>query len=231
MTDLLDQKVQVQSLVDIVTERLEAAIISGNLEPGSRLQEKTLSASLGVSRGPLREAIRRLEGRRLVERTPNKGVRVTSLTRKDFSELHRLQEVLQGLASALAAEHVTDEELRTLEETLAAHRERAALKGADLEYAEDLDAKFHTQIIKASRNERLIDLLSGDLHFLIRVNQYKFTVSPKRAQAVLDEHAAILDALKKRDPEAAEHTMREHIRAGRRELESQFAGSLEPTPD
>ena len=76
MAGLLDDKVQAQSLVDVVAERIEAAILSGTLAPGSRISEQALAASLGVSRGPLREAIRRLEGRKLLERTPNIGVRV-----------------------------------------------------------------------------------------------------------------------------------------------------------
>ena len=76
MASVLDSKVQAQSLVDIVAERLEGAIIEGRLEPGAKLSEQGLAASLGVSRGPLREAIRRLEGRKLLERTPNIGVRV-----------------------------------------------------------------------------------------------------------------------------------------------------------
>jgi DNA-binding GntR family transcriptional regulator len=75
MSDLLKSKVSAQSLVDVLVERIEAAIVGGDLQPGSKLSEQGLAVSLGVSRGPLREAIRRLEGRKLLERTPNIGVR------------------------------------------------------------------------------------------------------------------------------------------------------------
>ena len=83
MSDILKSKVSAQSLVDVLVERIEAAIVGGDLQPGSKLSEQGLAASLGVSRGPLREAIRRLEGRKLLERTPNIGVRVARLSLKE----------------------------------------------------------------------------------------------------------------------------------------------------
>src|SRR5690606_41911259 len=106
MAGTLDNKVQAQSLVDIVAERIEAAIISGQIEPGSRLSEQGLAASLGVSRGPLREAIRRPEGRKLLERTPNIGVRVAQVSLKDLNEILHVREELEGLACSLAAGHM-----------------------------------------------------------------------------------------------------------------------------
>ena len=85
--DLLKSRVRAKSLVDAVTERLEAAILGGELAPGSRLSEQRLATAFGVSRGPLREAIRRLEGRQLLRRTTNIGVHVTELSHEDLAEL------------------------------------------------------------------------------------------------------------------------------------------------
>ena len=99
MASVLDSKVQAQSLVDIVAERIEAAIISGQLEPGAKLSEQGLAASLGVSRGPLREAIRRLEGRKLLERTPNIGVRVARLSLKDLHQILEVREALEHVSN------------------------------------------------------------------------------------------------------------------------------------
>src|ERR1700742_1521554 len=121
MKGVLDSKVQAQSLVDVVAERIEAAIIGGQLEPGSRLSEQALAASLGVSRGPLREAIRRLEGRKLLERTTNIGVRVAALSLKDLNELLQVREALEGLACALAAANMTDKEIAALRALLDGH--------------------------------------------------------------------------------------------------------------
>jgi DNA-binding GntR family transcriptional regulator len=103
MSDLLNSKVSAQSLVDVLVERIEAAIVGGDLQPGSRLSEQGLAVSLGVSRGPLREAIRRLEGRKLLERTPNIGVRVARLSLKDLHEVLQIREALEGMACGLAA--------------------------------------------------------------------------------------------------------------------------------
>ena len=118
MAGLLDNKVQAQSLVDVVAERIEAAIISGQLEPGSRLSEQALATSLGVSRGPLREAIRRLEGRKLLERTPNIGVRVAQLSLKDLNEILQVREALECLACSLAARNMPDAEIAALKKLL-----------------------------------------------------------------------------------------------------------------
>src|SRR5260370_17240756 len=108
MSDTLNHKVSARSLVDVLAERIEAAIISGDLQPGSKIREQTLAASLGVSRGPLREAIRRLEGRKLLQRTPNIGVSVSALSPGDLYEALHLPEVLEGLACPLAAKTLPD---------------------------------------------------------------------------------------------------------------------------
>src|SRR6516165_5812387 len=128
MSGLLDKKVTAQSLVDVVAERIEAAIISGALEPGSRLSEQGLAASLGVSRGPLREAIRRLEGRKLLERTPNIGVRVAALSLRDLNEILQIREALEGMACALAATNMTDAEIAALQKLLGEHERQKSVQ-------------------------------------------------------------------------------------------------------
>ena len=105
--DLLKSRVRAKSLVDAVTERLEAAILGGELAPGSRLSEQRLATAFGVSRGPLREAIRRLEGRQLLRRTTNIGVHVTELSHEDLAELMTVREALEGMACRLAAQTIT----------------------------------------------------------------------------------------------------------------------------
>src|ERR1700751_4477893 len=109
LSDILNNKVSAQSLVDVLAERIEAAIVSGDLQPGSKLSEQALAAQLGVSRGPLREAIRRLEGRKLLQRTPNIGVRVAGLSPSDLFEVLQIREALEGMACALAAKNMSDE--------------------------------------------------------------------------------------------------------------------------
>jgi len=225
MAGSLDNKVQVQSLVDVVAERLEAAIMSGQLAPGSRLSEQALAASLGVSRGPLREAIRRLEGRKLLERTPNIGVRVAALSLKDLNDILQVREVLECLACSLAAIHMPDEEIAALKKLLDGHEKQKAVQDHEGYYEESKNLDFHFRIVNASGNERLADMLAGDLHYMLRVYRYKSGAKPGRAAEVLQEHKAIVAAIEARDPDSAELAMREHLRHARSYVAEQLAKS------
>src|ERR1700741_1542467 len=195
MTDLLDQKVQAQSLVDVVAERIEAAIISGQLAPGSRLSEQALAISLGVSRGPLREAIRRLEGRKLLERTPNIGVRVAALSLRDLNETLQIREALESLACALAAQNMTDAEIDALEKLLEGHGRQKSVQDGTGYYQESKDFDFHFRIVSGSRNDRLIQMLFGVLYYPLRGCRYKSSTKPGRATEALNEHKGIAAAL------------------------------------
>lgn len=229
MSDLLNSRVRAQSLVDVVAERLEAAIISGELAPGSKLSEQALAKSLGVSRGPLREAIRRLEGRKLVQRTPNIGVRVAELSVADLSDILVIREALEGIACGLAATRMTDEEIAALQALLKEHGTRKSIQTGTGYYQESKDFDFHFRIVKGSRNERLIQMLCGDLYDLLRVYRYKSSTLRGRAKKAFEEHSEIVAALAKRSPELAELKMREHIRNARLHVEAQLSASLENT--
>jgi len=223
MAGLFDNKVQAQSLVDVVAERLEAAIISGQLEPGSRLSEQALATSLGVSRGPLREAIRRLEGRKLLERTPNIGVRVAALSLRDLNDILEVREALEGMACGLAALNMSDAEIAALRKLLDGHEKQRSVQENKGYYQESKDFDFHFRIVTGSGNERLQQMLTGDLYYLLRVYRYKSSTKPGRALEALQEHRTIVAALEARDPHGAEHAMREHLRHARRYVEEQIA--------
>jgi DNA-binding GntR family transcriptional regulator len=223
MAGLLENKVQAQSLVDVVAERIEAAIISGQLEPGAKISEQGLAASLGVSRGPLREAIRRLEGRKLLERTPNVGVRVASLSPKDLNEILQVREALECLACSLAATNMPDAEIAALKKLLDVHEKQKSVRENTGYYQETENLDFHFRLVNGSGNERLAHMLAGDLHYMLRVYRYKSGAKPGRAAEVLQEHRAIVAAIEARDPVAAENAMREHLRHARRYVEEQLA--------
>jgi len=220
-------KVQVTSLVDVVAARIEAAIVSGVLEPGAKLSEQGLAQSLGVSRGPLREAIRRLEGRKLLTRTPNIGVRVAELSLTDLRNLLEVREALEGMAAGLAAKNMTDAEIAALGKLLESHGKQKAVAEGTGYYQESKDFDFHFRVVHASGNARLAEMLTGDLYYLLRVYRYKSSTKPGRAQEALDEHRKIVAALKARDPVAAEAAMREHLRHARRFVEEQLAAQGE----
>jgi DNA-binding GntR family transcriptional regulator len=182
MNGILNNKVSAQSLVDALAERIEAAIVSGDLQPGSKLSEQALAASLGVSRGPLREAIRRLEGRKLLERTPNIGVHVASLSPSDLYEVLQIREALEGMACALAAQNMTDAELKALSDLLEQHQQQKSVQEGTGYYQESKDFDFHFRIVKGSRNVRLVQMLCEDLYYLLRVYRYKSSTKPGRAE-------------------------------------------------
>jgi DNA-binding GntR family transcriptional regulator len=225
MAGLLDNKVQAQSLVDVVAERLEAAIISGQLEPGRRLSEQALATSLGVSRGPLREAIRRLEGRKLLERTPNIGVRVAALSLRDLNEILLVREALEGMACGLAALNMPGAEIAALRKLLDSHEKQKSVQENKGYYQESKDFDFHFRIVAGSGNERLQQMLTGDLYYLLRVYRYKSSTKPGRAMEALQEHRDIVSALERRDPQGAEQAMREHLRHARRYVEEQLTAA------
>lgn len=225
MSDLLNSPVAVHSLVDIVAGRLEAAIVSGDLAPGSKISEQALARSLGVSRGPLREAIRRLEGRKLVHRTPHIGVHIADLSAKDLGDLLMVREALEGMACRAAAENMSDAEIEDLGALLTVHSQHKNFKAGAGYYQETEDFDFHFRIVKASNNARLISMLCEDLYHLLRVYRYKASTRTGRAAQALAEHKSIVEALKMRNPDLAEERMREHIRNARKHAEN-FAASL-----
>lgn len=223
MASALKDKVEVKSLVDVVAERIEAAIISGQIEPGSKISEQGLAASLGVSRGPLREAIRRLEGRKLLTRTPNIGVRVAELSLKDLNDILQVREALECLACRLAAQNMPDGEIASLQKVLDDHGKQKSVRQNEGYYGETQNLDFHFRIVNGSGNERLADMLAGDLHYMLRVYRYNSGAKPGRAASVLEEHRAIVTAIAARDPDAAEQAMREHLSHARRFVEEQLA--------
>ena len=208
-------KIVAKSLVDAVTERLEDAIIAGELAPGERIFEQVLAAEMGISRGPLREAIRRLEGRRLLERRANIGVRVAELSPKRLDELLTVREALEGIACRIAAEKITDEEVAELSALIETHSKKKDVAAGQGYYQQSGDFDFHFRIAKATENEFLISMITGDLYDLLRVYRYKSSTMGGRATEALTEHRRIVEALSNHDPDAAEAAMREHIRNAR----------------
>lgn len=208
-------KIVAKSLVDAVTERLEDAIIAGELAPGERIFEQVLAAEMGISRGPLREAIRRLEGRRLLERRANIGVRVAELSPQRLDELLTVREALEGMACRIAAQNITDAEVDELRELIEAHARNEDVAAGEGYYQQSGDFDFHFRIAKASENEFLISMITGDLYDLLRVYRYKSSTMGGRASEALAEHRRIVEALASHDPDAAEAAMRVHIRNAR----------------
>ncbi len=202
---------EVQTLADRAFERIEAAIEKGELPPGTKISEALLARTFGISRGPLREAIRRLEGRKLIRHIPRVGASVATYSRKDLIEIFVVREALEGIACRLAAENMTPVELTELEGVLEHHRGGDELRAGSGYYQTPGDLDFHYRIVRASQNSKLIELLCDELYYLIRVYRYRSGAAPGRAKQAFEEHQAIVAAMRDRNGELAESLMRRHV--------------------
>jgi DNA-binding GntR family transcriptional regulator len=203
--------ISISSLANQALAKLVQAITSGEFRPGQKLSEANLAREFGISRGPLREALGRLEGR-LVMRTPRIGVRVIQLSHADLEELFTIREALEGMACRLAAQRITDPEVSDLNGLLDNHRRDTHVLSRQGYYQRSRDDDFHMKILRCAENQRLEELLMDGLYYQLQLYRFRASSEPGRAQVAFDEHCAIVLALKDRDPDAAEALMRQHIR-------------------
>lgn len=202
-------------LRELVFDALREAIISGRLKPGQRLLEIQLADELGVSRTPVREAIRKLELEGFVVMIPRKGAYVADISLKDIADVFEIRGALEGLAAGLAAERATDEEIEQMERHLVEVAE--CIERRDVDRLVESDTMFHDTLYVASRNQRLGQILN-----LLREQIQRFrmrTLShPARMKVALDEHRGMVEALAARDPEAARRLAQEHIESAESSL-------------
>jgi len=207
------------TIADRVFTRIRHAIVEGSLPPGSKISEPELARTYGISRGPLREAIGRLEACSLVVRKPNIGARVVTLSNEQLLEIYHVREALEGMAARLAASHMAPNEIEELRELLTQHRGGIDEEGGQSYFQKEGDLDFHYRIVQGSKNSRLIGLLCNDLYHLVRLYRYQFGMASSRAPRAFTEHGHIVDAIAAGDGELAELLMRHHIRASRHNVE------------
>lgn len=181
-------------------------IHSGELKPGAVVNEAALAERFDISRGPVREAVSRLQGVQLVSREPFLKARVVSLDRAAFLDLFEVRASLEGTAARLAAERLSNDELFKLAGELE-HSRLIYMEGGDPSH----DFDFHERVVRASRNPRLIAMLCGDLYHLLRMARRLAGHVSERKEQAFHEHWKIIQAIKARDPQLAESRMREHI--------------------
>jgi DNA-binding GntR family transcriptional regulator len=195
-------------LRDVIFNTLRDAIVSGELKPGERLMEVSLAEKMGVSRTPVREAVRKLEMEGLVKMTPRKGTHVAELSVKDIIDVLEIRAALDKLATELAAEKIGKDELRRLENI---HKQYiSSLKKENLAAAIRKDVEFHEAIYNASGNNKLVGV-AGNL----REQIYRFRVIYMKdfsnAEDVLKEHEQILKSIEEGNCEEAGRLAEEHI--------------------
>lgn len=195
-------------LRDVVFNTLRQAILRGELKPGERLMEIQLANKLGVSRTPIREAIRKLELEGLVLMIPRRGAEVAEITEKSLRDVLEVRGALEELAVKLACQKITDEQIQELR--VAEKEFEMALSSGDVTVYAEADVKFHDVIYRATDNQRLIQLL-----FNLREQMYRYRVEYlKREEAhgtLLIEHKKIIEAIASRDMEASVDAVCQHI--------------------
>ncbi|MFT0860634.1 GntR family transcriptional regulator [Ancylobacter sp. G4_0304] len=203
---------------DALFETLTAAIMSGRIGPGEKLNEPGLADAFGVSRAPVREALRRLQEKGLVTHVAHQGVRVISPSLEDFLSLLDVREALEGMASRLAATAMTEPELEELAIIVDQH-------GAELQrdpdgpyIQNDFDNDFHVRIARGCRNPVLTGLLCEQFYPRLKLCRSRHGRMKGRGLAAWKEHRRILAALTERDGDVAELLMRRHVRSARQAL-------------
>lgn len=195
------------SLADQVFEHIETDILSGKYQKGENLTESKLSLELGVSRTPIREALRRLEQEHLIEEAP-KGMVVVGIGEKDLADIFEIRAALEGKAAALAAKNYTDEQMNIIREAL--EFQEFYLGKQDPDRIKSMDSRFHETIYKMSGSTIFYDVLMP-LHKKILKYRKASVTDSSRAAASVAEHRAIYEALLAGDAKLAEKLTCEHL--------------------
>ena len=195
-------------LRDVVFNTLRQAILRGELKPGERLMEIQLANKLGVSRTPIREAIRKLELEGLVLMIPRKGAEVADITEKSLMDVLEVRRALEELSVQLTCDRITKEEINELGQ--AAEGFKNTLKSKDVTEIAEADVRFHDVIYTATKNQKLIQLLNN-----LREQMYRYRVEYLKNEDVypklLREHEEIIEHITKKDKEKASRIVCKHI--------------------
>lgn len=206
---MFDEDAGTQSLSRQAYERLRDQIVTLQREPGSLLDEVELMKTLGLGRTPIREGLQRLAREGLVMIRPRRGIYVANLNLTDLQQIFELRQVLEGYAGALAAERATEADLAALEESIAP-LDRDPAPSTTQEFIE-IDSAFHRALARSAHNTYLEDNLARMYNLNLRLWYFSLSkIGPMRE--AIEQHRAVVEAIKCRDSHIAEAAVRKHIR-------------------
>lgn len=197
------------SLRGRVFQSIREDILSGRYEQNTELKEAAIGAELGVSRTPVREALRQLELEGLVTIIPNRGAYVNMITAKDVQDIYVIRSVLEGLCARWATQSITDEQLDSMEETLCLSEYHTSKKNYEKLY--ELDSLFHEQLYEAG-GSRILNHILSDFHDYVKMVRKATISTSSRSVTSTEEHRAIFEAIKEKDPDKAEALAKEHVK-------------------
>ncbi len=195
-------------LRDVVFNTLRQAILTGELKPGERLMEIHLANKLGVSRTPIREAIRKLELEGLVTMIPRRGAEVAQITEKSMNDVLEVRRALDALCVELACERITQEDMGRLKQACEAFE--AAVRTRDVKKIARADVELHDIIVQATGNQRLVQLIHNLSEQMYRY-RFEYIKDASQHQRLIDEHRMIYESIVKKDREAASQAAHVHI--------------------
>ncbi|MEO3797477.1 FadR/GntR family transcriptional regulator [Nonomuraea sp. B10E15] len=210
---------QSRRFADEVATIIRQLILSGQFEPGERLNELNLAETLSISRSPIREALQALAAEGLVRAVPGRGMFVAAFDAVAIDQLAEVRQALECKAARLAAERADDDLLDALGRLLASTK--AALADPDHPYPRDLD--FHQQVLDMSGNLKLVET-ARSVSRQFQLARARSGESPPRAKAAFEEHYRIYEAIRARDPEEADAAMHAHLEASRQNVRQLFEG-------
>lgn len=199
------------SLGNSVYNELRQRIIDGDLKSGERLREVELASTLGVSRTPVREAIKRLESEGFASYVSSRGAIVAELTPDQAVELYAVREILEGAAARFAAQHASAAEIQLLRDLLAVQKDA----DGEAEEQSKINRRFHQTIYRAAHNRYLLDILSRSQDYMVLLHKTTYN-APGRNETAYHEHIAIVEAIENRNAAGAEKAAREHIQEAQR---------------
>ena len=202
---------QDRSLRGRVFQKIREDILTGVYKEHDELREVTIGTEMGVSRTPVREALRQLELEGLVTIVPNKGAYVTGITAKDVHDIYKIRSMLEGLCARWATEHITVKQIEDLEEIILLSEFHLHKKGdKTAPQVSELDGKFHKVLYEAS-NSRILEHVLSDFHKYVQMARTLSVGAKDRAEKSIEEHKDILEAIKKKDADKAEKLANQHI--------------------
>lgn len=193
-----------------VFQSIRDKILNGTYKEHEELREVALGKELGVSRTPVREALRQLELEGLVTIIPNKGAFVTGITQKDIQDIYEMRFMLEGLCARWATEHITEEQLEELEEIIFLSEFHSRRYASSADQVTELDGRFHRVLYEASQSRMLSHVLT-DFHRYSLMARRSSMVSEERARKSIREHKQILRAIRDKDANLAEQLANEHV--------------------
>jgi DNA-binding GntR family transcriptional regulator len=213
INNLTEQKLQPDSrtLASKTYEDIKADIVQGIIPQGAKIVESDLALKYGISRGPLREAIHRLEQLKLIVRVPHAGSKVVTLDSNTVKDIYQARESLEGMAARLAARLMSDEEIDSLRKLLENHQKTISQSEGHVYFQSEGDIDFHFRIAAASQNSWILEKLNGELYQLIRMCRLQLLKIRNNPHTALEQHRQIALAIANRDEELAEILMRRHI--------------------